>query len=72
MQASLRFGRVFGIPIGAHSSWLLVAGLVTMSLASGYFPTEYPGWSPATYWVVAAITAALFFVCQVICRLISE
>lgn len=61
MQSSLRFGRILGIPIGAHSSWLLIAGLVTISLARGYFPREYPGWGPETYWVVAAITAALFF-----------
>jgi hypothetical protein len=24
MRASLNFGRILGIPIGAHSSWLIV------------------------------------------------
>ncbi|MFQ5343398.1 MAG: site-2 protease family protein [Anaerolineae bacterium] len=61
MRASLTFGRVFGIPIGAHSSWFLVAALVTWSLASGYFPQEYPGWATATYWLVGIVTAVLFF-----------
>lgn len=61
MRASLTFGRIFGIPIGVHSSWFLVAALITWSLAGGYFPQEYPAWSSATYWIVGAITAALFF-----------
>lgn len=61
MRASLTFGRIFGIPIGVHSSWFLVAALITWSLAGGYFPQEYPTWSPATYWIVGGITAILFF-----------
>ncbi|MFQ5854613.1 MAG: site-2 protease family protein [Anaerolineae bacterium] len=61
MRASLTFGRIFGIPIGVHSSWFLVAALITWSLASGYFPQEYPGWTRMTYWIVGVITAILFF-----------
>lgn len=61
MRASLTFGKIFGIPIGVHSSWFLVAALITWSLAGGYFPQEYPTWGSATYWIVGAITAALFF-----------
>jgi len=61
MRGSLTLGRVLGIPIRLHSSWFLVAALVTWSLAGGYFPQEYPGWAAATYWVVGAVTAVLFF-----------
>lgn len=61
MRASLTFGRILGIPVGVHSSWFLVAALVTWSLASGYFPQEYPGWATATYWLVGVVTAVLFF-----------
>lgn len=61
MRASLTFGRIFGIPIGVHSSWFLVAALITWSLAGGYFPQEYPGWPTATYWLIGVITAVLFF-----------
>lgn len=61
MRASLRFGTLFGIPIGAHASWFLVLALVTWSLAAGYFPQEYPGWEAATYWGVGALTALLLF-----------
>lgn len=57
-----RLGRVWGIPIRLHPSWFLVFGLVTWSLAEGYFPIEYPGWAIPTYWVVGAATALLFFV----------
>jgi Zn-dependent protease len=39
----------------------LIAVLVTWSLAGSYFPQQYPGWAAATYWVVGAATAILFF-----------
>lgn len=61
MEGGIRLGRIWGIPIGLHVSWFLIFGLVTWSLAAGYFPTEYPGWSAAAYWVVGAITSLLFF-----------
>ncbi len=61
MRTSLTFGRIFGIPIGVHSSWFLVAALIVWSLASGYFPQEYPTWSTVTYWLIGVITSVLFF-----------
>ena len=36
MTSTLRLGRVAGIDIGAHWSWLLVFGLIVWSLAAGY------------------------------------
>lgn len=35
MEASVKLGRIWGIPIGLHLSWFLVFGLVTWSLALG-------------------------------------
>ncbi len=61
MRGSITLGEVFGIPIKVHSSWFLVAALITWSLAGSYFPQQYPGWATTTYWVVGAVTAALFF-----------
>jgi Zn-dependent protease len=52
---------IWGIPIYVHLSWLLVFGLVTWSLAAGYFPHEYPGWAARAYWAVGAVTALVFF-----------
>ena len=61
MRGSLTLGRILGVPIRLHSSWFLVAALITWSLASGYFPQEYPGWTTMTYWIVGAVTAVLYF-----------
>jgi len=61
MQGSLTIGRVWGIPIGLHYSWFLVFGLISWSLAGGYFPEKYPGWGLATYLLVGAVTSLLFF-----------
>jgi Zn-dependent protease len=61
MRGSLHIGRIFGIPIQLHMSWFLIAVLIAWTLAAGYFPQEYPGWSTGTYWLVGAVTAILFF-----------
>jgi Zn-dependent protease/predicted transcriptional regulator len=63
MQGSLRLGRIAGIQIDVHVTWLLAFGLVTWSLASSVFPATYPRWGQGTYWTVGAISALLLFVC---------
>jgi Zn-dependent protease len=57
----LKLLQIRGIPIYLHLSWFVVWGLVTWSLAAGYFPHEYPGWAGPAYWVVGGITALAFF-----------
>jgi Zn-dependent protease len=61
VKGSLSLGKILGIPIQLHVSWFLIAILIVWTLAAGYFPQEYPGWSVATYWLVGGITAVLFF-----------
>lgn len=61
METNLKLGKFFGIPVGVSWSWFLVFGLVTWSLAVGYFPAEYRNLSTATYWVLGALTSILFF-----------
>jgi Zn-dependent protease len=61
LKSRLEIVEVWGIPIRIHLSWLLVFGLVTWSLAAGYFPGEYPGWSRVSYWAIGAVTALAFF-----------
>jgi Zn-dependent protease/predicted transcriptional regulator len=61
MRTSILIGKIKGIPIQLHISWFLIAILIAWSLAGGYFPRAYPGWSQSTYWLVGAITAILFF-----------
>ncbi len=61
MNASLKLGQIWGIPIQLHWSLLLVFALLTWSLAAGYFPAEYPTLSLPTYWLLAVMTSVLFF-----------
>lgn len=61
MDNSLTFGRAFGIPLKLHYSWFLVLLLIVWSLASGYFPQEYPGWAQTIYWLIGILTSVLFF-----------
>jgi Zn-dependent protease len=61
MKGSLPIGRIIGIPIQLHISWFLIAGLLTWSLAVGFFPQAYPGWSAAEYWIVGGAASLLLF-----------
>jgi Zn-dependent protease len=61
MEASVKLGRIWGIPIGLHTSWFLIFGLLTWSLATGYFPQEYPQLSGLAHWGLGLVTSLLFF-----------
>ena len=62
MPGSFRLGKIAGIEIDINVSWIIILVLLTVSLATGWFPQLYPGWSIATYWVVSLISALLLFV----------
>jgi len=62
MPGSLHLGRIAGIDIYIHFSWLIIFVFLTWSLATGWFHQLYPGWSTATYWLVSAVAALLLFV----------
>lgn len=61
MGPGWRVGRLAGIELAIHPSWLVIAFLVTYSLAVSQFPRQFPDWSSAQYWLVAGATAVLFF-----------
>ena len=61
LHSSLRLFTVRGVPVGVNWTWLLVLVLVVWSLAAAVFPTEYPGHSDATYFLMAVVASALFF-----------
>lgn len=61
MRTTLKLGKISGIPIQVHLNWFLVAGLVTWSLARGFFPRGFPDWDQGWYWLAAIATALLFF-----------
>lgn len=62
MPGSLRIGKIAGIDISIHVSWLIIVVLLTWSLATGWFAALYPGWSTFTYWIVSVLAALLLFV----------
>jgi Zn-dependent protease/CBS domain-containing protein len=61
MGSGIKVGRILGVEIGIHPSWLVIGFLVTYSLAVGQFPIEYGGWTELQYWLVALATSVLFF-----------
>src|SRR4051812_30099375 len=64
MNATIKLGRWFGVPVGLHYSWFMVAGLITLSLIS-VFTREHTTWPAAMVWLAAIVGALLFFVCIV-------
>lgn len=61
MRATIRLGRVRGIPLGIHWSLLFIAALVTVSLAEGSLPELAPEASRAAAWAASAVAAVCFF-----------
>jgi len=57
----IRIGRLFGIEVAVHPSWFIVLAFFAYSLATGFFPRMYPGWSPVSAWTVALIATLLLF-----------
>ena len=61
MGSGWKIGRVAGIDLAIHPSWLVIAFLLTFSLADALFPRLIPGWTTGQYWLVGVGTAFLFF-----------
>ncbi len=60
-RGSLVLGAIRGIPIRIHFTWLIIFGLLSWSLASGYFPQHYPDLPITAYWIKAIIAALFLF-----------
>lgn len=58
--------RVFGFAIRMDASWIIIAILVTWSLAAAVFPSIYPGLPISSYWWMGLAGAVAFFGCIVI------
>jgi Zn-dependent protease/predicted transcriptional regulator len=61
MKAHIKLGRIFGVAVGLHYSWIIIALLVTLSLRS-QFAIDHPDWDASTIWTIAIVTGLLFFV----------
>ncbi|MGE5308109.1 MAG: site-2 protease family protein [Deltaproteobacteria bacterium] len=57
----IRLFKLFGFEVSIDASWLIIAFLITWSLAAGVFPFFYPRLSTAAYWWMGiAGTVGLF------------
>jgi len=59
---SIRLFKIFGFEVKLDLSWLILAFLITWTLAVGWFPAKYGDFSSATYWWMGIAGAlGLFF-----------
>lgn len=70
LTLGLVLGRVRGIAIRVHWSWLFVVALLSWSLANGYFAEEFQ-WGVAKRWAWA-VGSALFFFTSVLLHELSH
>ncbi len=61
MFGSYRLFRLFGFEVKLDLSWLLLALLITWTLAAGMFPADYPDLSKKTYWWMGVAGAVGIF-----------
>ena len=58
--SGLRIGRILGIPIYLHSTWVFIFAAITYIIAS-QFKQEHPLWTDTQHWTVGVLTSLLFF-----------
>lgn len=62
MRGSVRLGRIAGIEVGVHYTWLLAFALIAWTLAVGLFPAIVHGRTMALYWIMGILASLLLFV----------
>jgi Zn-dependent protease/predicted transcriptional regulator len=65
LQSQIKLGRIFGIEIGLHYSWFLIALLIVYSLSSQFHATNRQ-WGDTVILALSIGTALLFFVSLVL------
>ncbi len=63
---SITLFKIFGIEIKADLSWLILAALITWSLAGGLFPEYYKNLPQSSYWLMGAAGALGLFLSIII------
>ncbi len=59
----MKIGRIRGIELRLHFSWLFIFVLLAAALALDYFPSSYPNWPSEIYWLAGILTSLLIFAC---------
>ncbi len=62
MKSHIRLGRIRGVELGLHYSWVIIAVLIVFSLGARFHYTN-PDWSTAAIWITSLATGLLFFAC---------
>ncbi len=62
MPGSFSIGRIGGIRIEINASWLIILVLLTISLATSWFPTTIPGLRTTAYIGLGFVASILLFV----------
>jgi Zn-dependent protease len=62
LRNAFTIGRIRGVAIQVHWSWLLVFVLIAWSLAGVVYADEKPEWSDNQLWTAGLISSLLFFV----------
>ncbi len=61
MTSSIKLGRILGVDVGIHWSWIFIFFFVTWSFATGVLDSFYPQWSAPQLWIGGAFVASIFF-----------
>lgn len=62
MRSQIKLGTIFGVELGLHYSWLVIALLITFSLAAQFHAVN-ADWGETVVWATAILTGLLFFAC---------
>jgi Zn-dependent protease/predicted transcriptional regulator len=62
MKSQIKLGTIFGVELGLHYSWLVIALLIVFSLAAQFHAVNHD-WSETVVWATAILTGLLFFAC---------
>src|SRR5256886_4818379 len=57
--SGLRIGKILGIPIYLHSTWVFIFVAITYIIASQY-KQQHPLWTDTQHWTVGVLTSLLF------------
>jgi Zn-dependent protease/predicted transcriptional regulator len=62
MKSQIKLGTIFGVELGLHYSWIVIALLITFSLAAQFHAVNR-NWPETVVWATAILTGLLFFAC---------
>ncbi len=60
MKAQIKLGSVFGVELGLHYSWFIIAVLIMLSLVAQFHAVNRD-WTEPVIWGAAIVTSILFF-----------